>query len=156
MTSAPAIKHLSWQEVEELSALLARRVRESGFVPDMLIGIAIGGLVPLTLLARDLGVRNVTTITARSYESQSQKELTITHIPNVDLSNKKILLVDEIADSGKTQKVLSELLVSTYSAGEVKTATFVVNTDHCKMMPDFSVMPTNEWIHFPWEENLPV
>lgn len=154
MNATPRITYLSWDDVENLSKKLAENIRTSSFVPDMLIGIAIGGLVPLTLLARDTGVRNVTTITARSYEGTSQKQLIITHIPNVDLSGKRVLLVDEIADSGVTQKTLAELLVRDYGVAEVKTATLVINSAHCTLRPDFWVKETDAWIHFPWEEAI--
>lgn len=152
MNAHPHIVYRSWEDVEKLSHSLSEKIKRAGFVPDMLIGIAIGGLVPLTLLARDLGVRNVTTITARSYDAQEQKELIITHIPNVDLTAKNVLLVDEIADSGKTQKVLAELLVRDYGVREVKTATFIINALHCTARPDFYVEETEFWTHFPWEE----
>jgi len=149
-----SIVHVSWQDVESYSRTLAEKIKDSGFVPDMLIGIAVGGLVPLTLLVRDLGIRNVTTITARSYAGKEQRELMVSHIPHEGLSGKKILLVDEIVDSGKTFRLLADMLVKEHGVTQVKTAAFFINTKHCTTPPDYVAVETDQWIQFPWEEPI--
>ena len=146
-------QYLSWREIEQLCVALATKVREGGFAPDYLVGVALGGLVPLTLISRELGVTDVSVIRARSYDTNSheRKELVIDEFPDVDLSGKQVLLVDEIADSGETLKRVSELLRERSHAEVIKTATLVVHASHCSAAPDFSVMKTEEWVVFPWE-----
>ena len=147
-------KAISWNEIEELAQELADAIRASGFNPDYLFGIAVGGLVPLALLSRALKVKNVVTISAHAYEFDSTKrgELVVTHMPAIDVQGKKVLLIDEIADSGETLTHLARLLRERCNIGELKTATLVVHQEHCKSRPDFFVLATDQWVVFPWEK----
>ena len=144
--------NLSWQQIEELTKKLSNKIKESGFKPDYLIGITIGGLIPLAILAEELDIKNVITISASSYEGKERGKLTVTHLPAIDLSNQKVLLVDEIAETGETLKQISDILVSKYRPGELKKATLGVNRKKCKFLPDFYVVEDDGWIVFPWEK----
>jgi len=144
-------KKLSWREVHALSKTLARKVRRSAFAPNCLIGITVGGLVPLALVADALKTKDVVTISARSYQKKRQGKLHVTALPKIDLRGKRVLLVDEIADRGTTLKYLAALIKNKYKAKEVRTATLVVNTKNCTFMPDFFVLETRIWIVFPWD-----
>ncbi|MBY0110593.1 phosphoribosyltransferase domain-containing protein [Patescibacteria group bacterium] len=143
---------VSWEEVQQDAALLASKVRTADFTPDVLIGIASGGLVPLALLAREFPGAKVATIVAKSYQGTTQKEVEVGGLPDMDLSNKKVLLIDEIADHGITLMKVTEALNAKYQIGELKSAVLVKNNDRCIHCPDFYVRETNEWIQFPWEK----
>jgi hypoxanthine phosphoribosyltransferase len=147
---------LSWDELERLSDELAGKVEKSGFETELLVGIAVGGLVPLALLSRRLKVREVATITARSYSktTNEQGKLVVSNAPQMDMRGKRVLLVDEIADSGETLKAVVEILKNKYEVGELRTATLVVNTTHCSAYPDFFVLEVDRWVNFPWEGKL--
>ena len=144
-------KHLSWEEFHEMTRELAGRVEDSGFRPDYLIGITRGGLPPAAIVGEVLGMKDVTTISARSYDGVDQGELSVTCLPQVDLRGKKVLLIDEITDTGETLVKIANLVAEKYGA-EVKTAVVVVNIDHCKQMPDYFVSKTQVWVVFPWQE----
>ncbi len=146
---------LSWQQVHEMGDALARRIEASGFKPDYLVGIAVGGLIPLALIAENLGMRDILTISANSYDGMQQGELNIRYLPVADLRGKKILLVDEIAETGETLKQLSSILRNHYQTGEVKTATLAINMTKCHFRPDFVVFEDDKWIVFPWEKDNP-
>lgn len=147
------MRKLSWEKIEEAVEELGNKIKDSGFKPDYIIGITTGGIVPLGLLVKQLGLRNILTVSAGSYEKDKQKELSITYMPEIDLSNKKILLVDEIAETGKTLKKISEAVLEKYKAGQIKTAVIVVNKERCIFMPDFFVVEEpKEWVVFPWEK----
>lgn len=150
--SIKALKNLSWKEVDGLAKTLANKITASGFTPECLIGITVGGLVPLALLAKKINIRNTITISAESYEDTKQKKLSITYLPKINLRNKKVLLVDDIADTGNTLREISHILTKRYKARELKTAVFVVNKDHCTFKPDFSVLKEVRWVVFPWEK----
>lgn len=145
--------YLSWEEVENMADDLAKRVKTSGFKPDFLIGITTGGLIPLGLLAKRLEFGGILTVSAESYDGDhSQKELRVTYLPETDLTGKKVLLVDEIADTGATLRKLREVFVDRYGVGKLKTATLAVNGAKSAIVPDFFAMSgKGEWIHFPWE-----
>jgi hypoxanthine phosphoribosyltransferase len=147
---------LSWARLERLSEELAGKVEKSGFNPECLVGIAVGGLVPLALLSRRLNVREVATITARSYSktTQERETLIVSNTPEMDLRGKRVLLVDEIVDTGETLKAVVEILKNKYEVTELKTATLVVNKAHCLVFPDFSVLEVDRWVTFPWEAKI--
>ena len=127
--------------------------KASGFKPDYIIGITTGGLIPLYFLVKKLNIDNILTVSASSYEKEKQKELEITYLPDKDLSNKKVLLVDEIVETGVSLKGVSDALIKRCNIGELKTATLAVNEDKCKFFPDFYVMSVyGEWLVFPWEK----
>ena len=145
--------HISCGQLEMLAAQLAHAIKASGFKPDYLVGIAIGGLVPLALVAERLKVKRVATISARSYDEKTKRrgKLLISHVPRLQARGKKILLVDEIADTGETFKAVSNVLRDECGAGDIKTAAIVVNTTRCRILPDFSVMNVDRWVVFPWD-----
>ena len=146
------MKHVSWDEAAKASEELAQKVAASGFNPEFIVGITLGGLIPLTLIAKHLEVSEVLTIYAKSYDKLEQKELVIKYRPNVDLRNKRVLLVDEIADSGETLRAVSKIFVDEYGA-DLKTAV-LVKKNSCPIEPDFWIIPTDEWVAFPWDEKV--
>lgn len=147
------MKKLSWGDIEEITDELADKIKASGFEADYIIGITTGGLIPLYFLSKKLDIDNILTISANSYEKEKQKKLEITYLPEIDLDNKKILLVDEITETGTSLKGIIDAVKDKYKITEVKTATLCVNTDKCKFYPDFHVIEEKgEWIVFPWEK----
>lgn len=147
------MKKFSWEGIEKVIDELCDNIKESGFKPDYIICITRGGLIPLYFLAKKLGIDNVLTISANSYEKEKQKELEITYLPEINLKGKKVLLVDEITDTGVSLKGVSDVILTKYNVGELKTATIVVNKEKCKFYPDFYVVLTKgEWVVFPWEK----
>ena len=147
------MKKLSWEQIEEGFEELANNIKASGFKPDYIIGITTGGLIPLYFLVKKLDVDNILTVSASSYEKDKQKELQITYLPEIDLSGKKILLVDDIAETGISLKGVSDAIIAKYKISELKTATLGVNKDKCKFFPDFYIFSEQgEWVVFPWEK----
>ena len=145
-------RYISWEEFHKLTRVLAERVEESGFVPDFLIGITSGGLVPLVLLGALFHTKNVTTISARSYTDKNRGELDIFAKPDVRLEGRRVLVVDEIADSGETLRQVIGLLTERYRATEVRSAVVVVNVKRNAYRPDYFVEETDRWVVFPWDE----
>ena len=130
---------LSWKQLERLVRKLASKIRESGWKPQCLIGITVGGIIPLALLADEFGTKNIATVSARSYSKKRQGKLRITS------------LVDEIADRGTTLKRISGIFMRRYKVRELRTAALVVNKKKCKHWPDYHVLETDKWIVFPWD-----
>ena len=143
---------LSWKQLERLVRKLASKIRESGWKPQCLIGITVGGIIPLALLADEFGTKNIATVSARSYSKKRQGKLRITALPKIDLRGKRVLLVDEIADNGTTLKRISGIFVRQYKVRELRTSALVVNKKNCKYWPDYYVLETDKWIVFPWDK----
>lgn len=143
---------LTWKDIERITTELGVKIQSSGFRPDYVIGITSGGLIPLYFLVKQLDINNILTITAKSYENNKQKELKITYLPEIDLKDKSVLLVDEITDTGTTLSAIADLVRNKYQVKELRSATLAVNTDHCNHYPDYYVIKeTGDWIIFPWE-----
>jgi hypoxanthine phosphoribosyltransferase len=141
---------LSWNEVEDAIEKLSRKIISSGFSPDYIIGVTTGGLFPLAFLAKRLKINTILTVSAKKSKS---KVVSIKHLPKVDLKNKKILLVDEIAESGRTLKKISEMLRKEYSVSDLKIATLAANKDVCEFWPDYYIIiEKGDWVIFPWEK----
>ncbi len=144
------MRTLSWEEIESATEMLAQSVISTDFKPEILFGITLGGLIPLTLLAKKLKIKDVLSIYAHSYDKDTKKDLEIKYPPNADLRGKRVLLVDEIADSGDTLRAVSKILSEEYGA-VLKTAV-IVRKNACTFPTDFSVILTDDWIVFPWEK----
>ncbi len=147
------MQHLSWEQVEELAKALASKIKAGGFRPDYLIGVTAGGLIPLALLAEELNIRSIVTISAKSYDGNKKGKLNITYLPQINLENQKVLLIDEIAETGQTLKQISEVLTNQYKVGELKTATLAINAAQCQSRPDFFALEDNQKVFFPWEKD---
>ena len=144
---------LTWDDIERLTDELAVKIKASDFKPDYIIGITTGGLIPLYFLARKLeNNRNILTISANSYTKDNQEDLKILYLPKIDLSDKKILLVDDIVGSGDTLKEISNILTNKYEVRELKTVTVVALKDS-KFYPDwYGIEKQEDWIVFPWDK----
>jgi len=150
------ITKISWDEIKKAVENIAEQIKKAEFEADYIIGIASGGIVPLGLLAKKMDIKNVLTVTARSYEEYKdtkQSELVVSYLPKLDLKDKKILLVDELADSGETLKKLSLVMFEKYQPSELKTATLAINIKNCKFKPDFSAIPVESWLIAPWDKD---
>ena len=144
------MKKLSWKDIEKVTDELTEKIKSSNFMPDCLMGITTGGLIPLYFLAKKLKVNNILTI---STELNEKKELTIKYSPEVNLKSKKILLIDEITETGNSLKKVLDFVNNKYDPKEVKTATLGMNKDKSQFCPDFYVLvEQGEWIVFPWEK----
>lgn len=148
------IKKLTWEQVEKITDELAEKIKASGFSPDYIIGLTIGGLIPLYFIVRKLKSKgNFLTIAVSSYNKSKKGDLKISYLPEVDLNNKKILLVDEIAGTGDTLKEISNVLIDKYKAGELKTTTLVV-LKNSQLYPDwYGMEEQGDWVVFPWDKS---
>ena len=107
------------------------------------------------LIAQALNQRDVFTINSISYERKSQKNsVDIFNIP--DLSEyKRVLILDDIVDSGKTMKAILELLKEKYPNTEFKLATLFYKPT-ALIKPDFYIHKTDVWIEFFWEVDIQI
>jgi len=122
----------------------------SSFAPDCLLAIARGGMTIGHFLAERLNTREIYTLNAISYENDKKiGKPKIFNIP--DLSNKKrVLLIDDISDSGETLEEVIKVLEEKYPKLEIKTAT-IFYKKHTKIMPNFTIKEAKEWIVFFWD-----
>jgi hypoxanthine phosphoribosyltransferase len=114
---------VSLDRVYDASFQLAEAVRRSGFVPDVMIAIARGGFVPARLLCDFLGHSLLSSVTIRHYDAGGL-ELGAAHITapvSVEVSDRRVLVVDDVNDSGATLVAAREHLTG-LGAREVRCA----------------------------------
>ena len=102
------------------------------------------------MLAYLLEIDKIYTIGYKSYKGKKQTQLKL--IKKLKLSDKKILLVDDLSDTGKTLKrAFNDLQTPIYLLHNyISSATLYYKKD-TKFLPNFTVKQINDWIQFPWE-----
>ncbi|MCC6003149.1 MAG: phosphoribosyltransferase [Thermofilum sp.] len=143
--------YITWEQLYRDAVELSRKILQSNYCPDFLIAIARGGWVIGRILSDLLGIRDVLAVTVKFYEgvkTPSGKPILLQEL-NADLSSKKLLLVDDIVDTGET---LKETLkhVNARKPLDVKTATLYVKS-WSPLKPDFYVREYSKWVVFPYE-----
>ena len=141
-----------WKDVYDLCKVLARRIKESGFKPDAIVAVARGGWVPARILADFLMVKELYSVKAEHWGivATVTGKAKITQPLTADLSGKKVLVVDDVADTGETVELVAKHVMEK-NAKEVRTA--VIDFKHTsKFVPDYYAREMEKWawIVYPW------
>ncbi|MCW4016014.1 MAG: phosphoribosyltransferase [Candidatus Bathyarchaeota archaeon] len=141
----------SWEQVYSLLLKLANSIQKSNFKPDIIVGVSRGGWIPARILSDLLEKHELANVTAQFYVGigETKPEPTITQPVSVRVKDKQILLVDDLADSGKSLKLVNEHLKN-QGASEIRIAT-IYRKPWSITTPHYCVKETNHWIVFPWE-----
>ena len=130
---------------------LAKTIVRSGFVPDVIVGVSRGGWVPARVLCDLLGVPVLANVGVEFYSGvgQRQDKPRLTQRLSTAVSGKKVLIVDEVADTGKSLKLAKEHIIKE-GAEQVRTVTMYTKP-WSTFEPDYHEKKTSCWIVFPWE-----
>jgi len=143
-------RYITWVGLHSLLRDLAEKI-SSSYRPDTIVTIAKGGLIPARILGDLLGVGEIGFIEVKFYkgigETREKPYVTFTALPQLD--GKKILVVDDIVDSGRTLQVVGDIL-SRFKYAGLKFATIFVKP-WSTVIPDYYSEVVEEWIIFPWE-----
>ncbi|MEM3695201.1 MAG: phosphoribosyltransferase [Candidatus Bathyarchaeia archaeon] len=141
----------TWNLIYKMLLNLAEKIRKDGFKPDVIVGVSRGGWPPARVLSDLLDNPNIANVKAEFYlgVAETKGEPVLTQPVSVDVAGKKVLVVDEIADTGKSLKVVKEHLLAN-GAKEVKIAT-VYYKPWSIVKPDYYERETRCWVVFPWE-----
>jgi xanthine phosphoribosyltransferase len=147
--------HVSWDQLHRDARALAWRLDKRGPGEQGawkgVVAITRGGMAPAMIIARELDIRTVDTISIKSYHKQSQAEVKVLNTPDADLmgDGQGILVIDDLADSGRTIEVVRDLYPKAHFAtiyakpkGEPMVDTFVTGVSQ------------DTWIFFPWDMAL--
>jgi xanthine phosphoribosyltransferase len=137
---------VSWEQLHRDAKALAWRLAEKGPWGSV-VAITRGGLVPSAIIARELEIRMIDTVCVSSYEHQSQSGVEI--IKRVEGSGNGVLLIDDLVDTGRTAKVVREMLPDAHFAT-------VYAKPEGRLMVDSFVTEVSQdtWIFFPWDTEL--
>lgn len=145
---------VSWDQLHRDARALAWRLDGKG--PDngawrAIVGITRGGLVPAAIIARELNIRVIDTISVKGYNHQTQHPPVVIKAPQADLmgDGEGILIVDDLVDSGKTMELVRQIYPKAHFAtiyakpkGRLRADTFITEVSQ------------DTWIFFPWDTAL--
>jgi len=148
---------LTWETFGHASRELAQMVADDGYEPDMILSIARGGLLIGGALGYALSVKNTYTMNVEFYTGVDERLEVPRILPPapdfVDLHDARILIADDVADTGHTLKSVEDFCAG--SVGEVRTAV-LYEKSHSVVKCDYVWRRTDLWINFPWSELPPV
>ena len=146
---------ISWDYARELSEIVAEKIKNSGFKPDIIIGVTRGGLVPAMNLSDLLGIKDLLALKVEHWGITATKsgkaELKVPL--QAGIAGKRVLLVDDLTDTGDSIRVSLNHLKELNPA-EIKTAT-LLHKSQSEFKPDFYAEDREEWkwIILPWNLN---
>src|SRR6476620_11869328 len=115
---------MSWDELGTGARELAEAVAADGYVPDMILGIARGGLLVAGALGYALGVKNTFTMNVEFYTGIDQRlemPMRLPPVPDlIDFSETRVLIADDVADTGATLALVKDFCQG--KVGEVRCA----------------------------------
>lgn len=144
--------HVSWDQLHRDARALAWRLQGHG--PDdgawrAVVAITRGGMAPAMIVARELDIRMVDTISVKSYNHQTQSEPRIIKTPDSSLVGEGVLVVDDLVDTGRTLEVVRGHMPKAHIAtvyakpqGRPQVNTFITEVSQ------------DTWIFFPWDMAL--
>ena len=159
-------ENLSWQQFGDASRELAQQIVNSGWMPDLIVASARGGLIPAGALSYALGVKAIGTMNLEFYtglgETLDEPQVLPPLMDVSAMDGKKVLVVDDVADSGKTLKKVMELIekrglsLDGQAHAKVEARSVVIYKKPVSIIdPDYVWHYTDLWINFPWSV-LPV
>jgi xanthine phosphoribosyltransferase len=145
---------VSWDQFHRDARALAWRLAAAGPFKAV-VCITRGGLVPAAIVARELGIRVIETVCVASYDHKKQGDLQVLKKIAAEVvaagsgSGDKVLIVDDLVDTGKTAKLVREMLPKAHFAtvyakpmGRPQVDTFITEVSQ------------DTWIFFPWDTGL--
>ena len=143
---------ISWARFYSLCRQLVARIDTSGFRPDLIVAIARGGYLPARIVADFFGVMELASFRIEHYRgTHKQPQARVVDPLTVDVSDRRVLLVDDVSDSGDTFEVAISHVQQRGRPAELRTATMhhkVVS----RYVPDFYAAKVIRWrwIVYPW------
>ncbi|MEU5545509.1 phosphoribosyltransferase [Streptomyces sioyaensis] len=136
---------------------LAQTIADDGYEPDVVLSIARGGVFVAGGLAYALDCKNIHLVNVEFYTGVGttlEMPVMLAPVPNViDFSEKKVLIADDVADTGKTLKLVHDFCQGTVA--EVRSAV-IYEKPHSLVKCEYVWKRTDEWINFPWSVLPPV
>jgi hypoxanthine phosphoribosyltransferase len=141
----------TWNQLYTMLLYQTKKIQADGYKPDIIVGIARGGIVPARILSDLLETKDLTTIQIEYYKgiNQTKDEPSLKQCLDLQLTGKTVLLVDDISDSGSSLR-LGKKHLKQNGAKEIKIATLYAKPTSITK-PDYFEKRTSNWIVFPWD-----
>jgi hypoxanthine phosphoribosyltransferase len=152
-----ARENLSYEMFGRAVRELAQTIADDGYEPDIVLSIARGGVFVAGGLAYALDCKNIQLINIEFYTGVGttlEMPVMLAPVPKaIDFTDKKVLIADDVADTGKTLKLVYEFCLNTVA--EVRSAV-IYEKSHSLVKCEYVWRRTDEWINFPWSVLPPV
>ncbi|SLN37629.1 Xanthine phosphoribosyltransferase [Roseovarius albus] len=143
--------HVSWDQLHRDARALAWRLQSEA--PDdtgwrAIVAITRGGMAPAMIIARELDIRTVDTISVKSYDHQNQSEAVVIKAPDMNLigDGDGVLIIDDLVDTGKTLEIVRKQMPKAH------VATVYAKPMGREMVDSFiTEVSQDTWIFFPWD-----
>ncbi len=148
------VKLVSWEDIVNWAWELANKIRKDSYRPDIIVALARGGYVPARLLCDFLDVENLISIQSQHWtEAAKKEERAIIKYPyKINLSGHKVLVVDDICDTGESLILAKNYILENWEPAEVRIATLQWISPVAKIKPDYYTIEVKDWTWFqyPW------
>lgn len=156
-TDDPDREDLTWDMFGSATRELAEQIAASGWIPDIVVAVARGGLTVAGALSYALGVKNCGAINVEFYTGvDSRLDVPVVLPPSmnlVEVKDLRVLIADDVADTGHTLRLVHEVL--SQHVAESRTAV-LYHKPQSTIVPNYAWKRTDEWINFPWSALPPV
>jgi uncharacterized protein len=156
MSDAPR-EIMTWNELGDGARELAHAIHDDGFVPDLILGIARGGLLVAGAIGYALDVKNTFTMNVEFYtgvDERLEMPMILPPVPElVDLEEARVLIADDVADTGLTLQLVKDFCAG--KVGEVRCAV-LYEKPRSVVACEYVWRRTDRWIDFPWSADEPV
>lgn len=142
---------MDWNLFYKLARKVAKKVNNSGYKPDLIIGLARGGWVLARVLCDLIGIKDLVSLKVEHWgiTATPNGKAKLKYPLKVDLTGKNVLVVDDITDTGESMRVAVEYIQS-LTPSLIRTAALrhIISS---KFMPDYFGEEINwRWVIFPW------
>jgi hypoxanthine phosphoribosyltransferase len=148
---------MSWADIGEGARALAEAVHADGYRPDIVLGIARGGMLVAGALSYALGIKNTFTLNVEFYTGVDERlelPMLLPPVPDlVDFAETRVLIADDVADTGATLLLVKDFCASRVS--EVRCAV-LYEKPRSVIRCEYVWRRTERWIEFPWSARSPV
>jgi xanthine phosphoribosyltransferase len=140
---------VSWDQFHQDCRSLVKNLLDMDIKWKGIVAITRGGMIPAAIIARELGIRLVDTISVRTYSHQTINEPVILNDVSATKDGEGFLLIDDLVDTGKTAKFVREKLPKAYFA------TVYAKPEGKPLVDEFiTEVSQDTWIYFPWDLEL--
>lgn len=146
------VELVSWETFYQLARQLALMIRTSGFCPDVIVGIARGGVVPARVLCDYLDVMELACVRVEHYRARHKvPKVRVQHPLSIPIDGRRVLVVDDVSDTGDSFRAALEHLAEKGRPLEVRSCALQHKTVS-SFVPDYYAREIRawRWVTYPW------
>ena len=141
----------TWDELHENIREIADKIKKDDYQPDIVIALSRGGFVPARVICDLMIIKDLVSVKVDHWGVTAAKDgkAHLRYPIDVDLTGKKVLIVDDITDSGESMIIAKEF-VEKLNPKEIRTAA-IFHIKHSKFIPNYYSKKIDWiWVMWPW------